>query len=379
MSYAVTFGELLLRLSTPGHERFGRLDACFGGGEANVAASLAGFGVPLKFVTRLRDNPIVRVAPILAMILLVGCRGPSDVTVVTLGHGLDPAHPVHQSMVFMADTLAALSGGAMRIDIYPSQQLGTERQLLELLQIGSLGITKVSAAVMEGFSPQYQVVGLPYMFRDEGHRHRVLDGDVGRDILESGTSSWLRGLTFFDAGSRSFYTKSRPVHHPSDLAGLKVRTMESASQIRMVNAMGGSATPIAWGELYTALQQGVVDAAENNAPSFYLSGHYEVCRYYTLDEHSSVPDVLLISTHVWARLSEQQRGWLTVAVEASSRIQKALWRSANDEALAALEAAGVEIIRPDKSPFEAAVADLLREYEADESLGALIRRIREAS
>lgn len=307
---------------------------------------------------------------------LTGCGRVSDVTVIKLGHGLDPTHPVHQSMAFMADTLATISGGTMRIDIYPSQQLGTERQLLELLQIGSVGITKVSAAVMEGFAPEYRVLGLPYIFRDEGHRHRVLEGEIGKEILLSSERALIRGLTFYDAGSRSFYTKSRRVETPEDLAGLKVRTMESASQIRMVNAMGGSATPIAWGELYTALQQGVVDAAENNPPSFYLSRHYEVCEYYILDEHSAVPDVLLVSTEVWSRLGEREQAWLTEAVEASARVQKQLWRVASDEALAAVEEAGVEIIRPEKSPFAEAVSGVMAEYEADPLLGEFIRRIR---
>ncbi|NNE71877.1 MAG: TRAP transporter substrate-binding protein [Rhodothermales bacterium] len=318
-------------------------------------------------------------ASILAFTLvLVGCGRTSDTTVITLGHGLDPTHPVHQSMVFMADTLAVISEGAMRIDIYPSQQLGTERQLLELLQIGSVGITKVSAAVMEGFAPEYRVLGLPYIFRDEAHRHRVLEGQIGEEILLSSERALIRGLTFYDAGSRSFYTKSRRVETPEDLEGLKVRTMESASQIRMVNAMGGSATPIAWGELYTALQQGVVDAAENNPPSFYLSRHYEVCQYYILDEHSAVPDVLLVSTHVWNRLDVQQRAWLSEAVRASAKVQKRLWRLASDDALAAVTEAGVEILRPDKSPFEAAVSDIMAEYEADPRLGPLIRGIRSA-
>ncbi|MFT4605563.1 MAG: tripartite ATP-independent transporter DctP family solute receptor [Rhodothermales bacterium] len=315
--------------------------------------------------------------PVLTLALsLLGCGPVSDVTVITLGHGLDPSHPVHQSMAFMADTLAEMSDGSMRIDIYPSQQLGTERQLVELLQIGSVGMTKVSAAAMEGFAPDYRVLGLPYVFRDEAHRFRVLEGDIGLEVLRSSEPQLIRGLTFYDAGSRSFYTKDRRVETPEDLAGLKVRTMESASQIRMVNAMGGSATPIAWGELYTALQQGVVDAAENNPPSFYLSRHYEVCKYYILDEHSAVPDVLLISTNMWGRLTAQQQAWLTTAAEASSQVQKQLWREASDEALAAVEAAGVEILRPEKSPFEEAVSEVMAEYEAEPQLGGLIRRIR---
>ena len=189
-----------------------------------------------------------------------------------MGHGLDASHSVHQAMVYLGERLAAKSDSTMRVDVYPSQQLGTERELLELLQIGSVGMTKVSSAALEGFVPEYQVLGLPYLFRDERHRFDVFwDSEVGQDILASGQEFGLRGLTYYDAGTRSFYTKTQPVQTPADLQGLKIRVQESPVAMRMGQALGGSPTPIAWGELYTALQQGVVDGAENNPPSFYLS------------------------------------------------------------------------------------------------------------
>ncbi|MEX0747284.1 MAG: TRAP transporter substrate-binding protein DctP, partial [Rhodothermales bacterium] len=150
---------------------------------------------------------------ILAGLLLVlpSCRGGSETTVIKLGHGLDSSHPVHQAMVYMSERLVEKSGGSMRIDIYPSQQLGSERETLELLQIGSLGMTKVSSSVLEGFVQEFQVFGLPYLFRDEGHRFRVWDGRIGDEILESGMRFGLRGLTYYDAGTRSFYSRTRQV------------------------------------------------------------------------------------------------------------------------------------------------------------------------
>ncbi len=154
--------------------------------------------------------------------------------------------------------------------------------------------------------------------------------------------------------------------------------MNSPVAIRMVNQMGGSATPISFGELYTALQQGVVDGAENNPPSFYLTRHYELCGYYTLDEHTSPQDVLLVSTHLWARLTPQQRTWLQEAAEASVQVQKELWAEASQEALEAVEAAGVEIIRPDKSRFVEAVAPLYDYYrEAEPEVYALYEEVKE--
>jgi tripartite ATP-independent transporter DctP family solute receptor len=321
----------------------------------------------------------VRPAALLAASLalgLAGCRAHDGVTVVKLGHGLDPGHPVHEAMEHMRARVAELSGGRMRIDLYPSQQLGSERELLELLQLGSLGMTKVAAAVLEGFAPEYKALSAPYVFRDREHRFRVLEGEIGRELLLDSQRYWLRGLTYYDAGSRSFYTKDRPIRAPEDLAGLKIRTLESATQVRMVNELGGSATPISWGELYTALQQGIVDGAENNPPSFHTSRHYEVCRYYSLDEHTSIPDVLLVSTIIWETLTEEEQGWLQQAALESSEVQKELWRVAEEEALRIVAEAGVEILRPDKAPFIEKAQPLYEAYRAEPEVYEVIRRIR---
>ena len=312
---------------------------------------------------------------LLILLLSAGCVQNDTIDVIKLGHGLDTNHPVHQAMVFMQQKLDSLSDATLQIQIYPSQQLGTERQLLELLQLGSLGMTKVASAVLEGFAPEYKVLSLPYIFQDESHRHQILDGAVGRKILLSSERFWLRGLTYYDAGSRSFYTKSRPIHSPEDLQGLKIRTLESATQVKMVNSLGGSATPIAWGELYTALQQGVVDGAENNPPSFYTSRHYEVCKFYSLDEHTGLPDVLLISTIIWDRLNEEQQSWVQQAADASAEYQKKLWKAATEEALKNVQDAGVELIYPDKTPFAERVSHLYNEYEDTPSIFSLIQEI----
>ncbi|MEM8931392.1 MAG: TRAP transporter substrate-binding protein [Acidobacteriota bacterium] len=281
-----------------------------------------------------------------------GCTR-DQATVLRLGHGLGVDHPVHQAMEHLGERLDALSGGSMSLQIYPSEQLGSERECLELLQIGSLAMTKVSAAVLESFASDYRVLGAPYLFRDRDHAFAVLDGEIGRQLLLSSEPQRLRGLGFYDAGSRSFYTRDRPIETPDDLVGLKIRTQESATAMSMVRALGGAATPISWGELYTALQQGVVDGAENNPPSFHLSRHYEVSQFYSLDEHTTIPDVLIVSTLVWDRLDDQQRAWLQAAAQDSVAIQRQLWKDAEDAALAAVQEAGVQVIRPNKAPFRA--------------------------
>jgi tripartite ATP-independent transporter DctP family solute receptor len=296
--------------------------------------------------------------------------------VIKLGHGLDVTHSVHRAMELMAGRVAEASGGRMRVDIYPAEQLGSEGQLLELLQIGSVGMTKVSAAVLENFDPTYEVLSLPYIFRDEAHHFEVLDGPIGRELLLGLEPYRLRGLTFYDAGSRSFYTKDRPVRTPGDLSGLKLRVQQSPTAIELVRELGGSPTPIAWGELYSALQQGIVDGAENNAPSFYLSGHYEIARFYSLNEHTRVPDVLLVSTTVWNALTAEEQRWLSEAVVASTERQRVLWKESVSEALAAVEADGVEILRPEPEPFARAVAGMYESYRDRPEIYALIERIR---
>jgi tripartite ATP-independent transporter DctP family solute receptor len=238
-------------------------------------------------------------------------------------------------------------------------------------------MTKVSTSPAEAFIPSFKIFSLPYIFRDREHLSAVLEGAVGQDLLLDGVDSRLRGLCYFDAGSRSFYTRDTAIYSPADLVGLKIRTQESTTAMSMVRALGGSATPIAWGELYTALQQGVVDGAENNPPSFYLSGHYEICRYYILDQHTWVPDVLLMSTRVWDALDPKEREIIQRAALEAAEFQKTAWAEASDEALAAVEAAGVEIIYPDKKPFMKAVEPLIETYREQPEIWKWIERIRQ--
>jgi tripartite ATP-independent transporter DctP family solute receptor len=276
----------------------------------------------------------------------------------------------------MDSVLRVKSNGKMKIQIYPSEQLGTERQCLELLQIGSLDMTKVSTGSLENFSPNIKVFGLPFLFRDRQHSYSVLDGPIGRDLLSGTEKYWLKGLAYYDAGARSFYTKEKKINSPEDLDGLKIRVMESKTAFDMVKALGGSPTPISFGELYTSLQQGVVDGAENNPPSFYLSRHYEVCKYYTLDEHTILPDVLLMSTHIWDSFSDQERGWLSQAVKESVIEQRKLWAESEKQSLDAVKEAGVEIIIPDKTLFSKKSKKILESYKEDEVLYDFINRIK---
>jgi len=312
-----------------------------------------------------------------SLLFLAACKGPGGVRVIKLGHGLGISHPVHEAMLFMADRLHEKSNGQMILKIYPNQQLGSERELVELLQIGSLGMTKVSAAVMESFAPNLQVLSMPYLFRDDDHRSRVLNGSIGQKLLLDSEDFWLRGLCYYDAGKRSFYTKNKPIDSPKDLKSLKIRVMESNTAISMVKNLGGSPTPVSYGELYTALQQGIVDGAENNPPSLFTSRHYEVCKYYSINEHTAIPDIIIISTKVWRLLSDQEKQWLQESANESAIYQYKIWNESVEKALDEMKKLGVNISYPNQAEFKEAVEKMYQELEISQpNLYAVVDQIR---
>jgi len=312
---------------------------------------------------------------VLMLILFGSCADADKGRVLKVAHALDQNHSVHKAMVYMAQRVDEKSGGKLTMEIYPGGQLGTERENAEMLQIGSLAITKVSAAILEGFAPSYAIFGVPFLFADKTHLHRVLESEIGQELLLEIERYRLRGLTFYDAGSRSFYTSQRPINHPDDLRGLKIRVMQSPSAIAMIKAFGGSPTPMSWGELYTALQAGVVDGAENNPPSFVLSHHYEVSRYYSLTEHTTIPDVLAISTKVWNQLTEQEQQWVQEAADESAIHQRELWKESESETMERARQAGVTIITPDKAPFIERVQVIYQNLRQNPRMNDLITRI----
>ena len=324
-----------------------------------------------------KTNFPIYLSMLLLAALLVSCSKPGGVRVLKLGHGLDTSHPVHAAMLYLAEKDEEKSNGEMIVQVYPNQQLGTERELVELLQIGSLAMTKVSTAAMEGFAPEIKILGQPYLFKDDAQQARVLEGPIGKQLLAAGEKYWLKGLCFYDGGKRSFYTKDKPVMVPQDIEGLKIRVMESPTAVNMVQSFGGSPTPVSFGELYTALQQGIVDGAENNPPSFVTSRHYEVCKYYSLNEHTAIPDMMIVSTKVWDLLSEEEKTWLQEAADESAVYQYKLWEESVAESMKILEEAGVEVLHPDKEPFRKEaekVYELMK--ETDPEMYKLVQEIR---
>ena len=321
---------------------------------------------------------------ILLTILLVGALasastllatiGAVDKRTLRIGHVVDLEHSAHKALVFFKHKLAEVSDNQLQLAIYPSSQLGSERDLLELLQIGSLAMANVSVGPLEAFVPEMQVFSLPYVFDDNAHFWRVAKGELGKELLLSSLPVDLRGIAFFEAGSRSFYTCPKSISAPDDLAGMKIRTMKSQSAVSLMRELGASATPISFGELYTALQQGIVDGAENSPITYYKARHYEICKNFTLDEHNTIPGIIMFSEKIWQGLSQQQQQWIAEAIDATVTYQIDLWQTDTQIALQALEAAGINIVYPEKAPFQAKEAEFKASFQGT-AVGEILKRI----
>lgn len=304
-----------------------------------------------------------------------------------LGHALDTSHPVHKSLVYFQEQAEKYAGGTLSIRIFPSSKLGGEREMVEQLQLGQLDMTKVATSLVENFQPELGVFTLPYLFRDRDHQWKVLNSEIGRQLLDAGDNDKVRlkGLCYLDAGFRSFYLRSKPVRTPQDLHGLKIRVQKSQTMVDFIRVLGGTATPIAWGELYTSLQQGVVDGAENNIPSLYSARHFEVCPYYSMTEHVGIPDILLIGRSSWLKLAPSQQDALIKAASDTVAFHRSLWDEEEKANLAQMQAdlkalgKSFEVNTVDKAAFIAAVQPMyeaLAKDPAGATLAALADRIR---
>ena len=284
---------------------------------------------------------------------------PRRVTMLKLAHGLKPDHPVHIGMLEMNKALDDLSGGTMKLEIYHSGQFGGESMVLDNVKTGGLAMTKVSAANLENYNKTMGVFTLPYIFKNRPHYWAFLDSPAAKKLLLCAIPHNLRGLCYYDAGSRNLYINkktNRAIEKPEALKGLKIRVMGSKNMMNMISAFGGTGVPRPWGELYTDLQNGVVDGAENNPPSFLSAKHFEASSYFCLNAHLRIPDMLMVSEIAWKKLTTQQQKWLTQAANASSQFQRKLWAKESKAALDTVAKAGVKIITYTPEQLEAFAA-----------------------
>ena len=251
-------------------------------------------------------------------------------------------YPTVQGVQAMADMVAERTGGRLSVKIFAGGQLGSERDTLELTVFGALDLNRVNLAPLNSISPETVVPSLPFLFNSTEHMRTALDGAPGQAILDALEPHGLIGLCFYDSGARSFYNTRGPIHEPADLQGMKIRVQNSDLYVAMVHALGANPTPMALGEVYQGLVQGVIDGAENNWPSFESLRHFEAARYYTLTRHVMAPEILVMSRHRWERLSAEDRDVFRQAARDSVPVMRELWDARVDASRERVLAAGVE-------------------------------------
>jgi len=317
---------------------------------------------------------IAFIATTASILALVSSQASAE-TRLRLANALSKDHPTSVVLKQFADEIEERTDGEVSIRLFLNGVLGSEREVLEQLQNGAVDITRVSAANLENFNPIFRVFTLPYIFNDEAHFYDVMSGPVADTVYAATEEDGFQGLTFFDSGARSFYTKSTPIETPADLQGLKIRVINSNTSIRMVELMGGTPTPMPYGEIYTALQSGVIDGAENNPTALTIGRHGEVAKYYSLDQHQRIPDFLVMSNSALDKLTAEQRRIVEQAARHATETYREIWGQAMDEALDKAKAMGVTVVHPDKAPFRKAVQPLIDEYRQDAALGPLLDQI----
>ncbi|ARU01189.1 TRAP transporter substrate-binding protein [Yoonia vestfoldensis] len=285
-------------------------------------------------------------------------------------------YPTVEAVKHMGALLQDRSDGRICIEVFHSAQLGEERDTIEQTRFGVIDLNRVSMGPFNNLVEQTKVVSLPFIFRSVDHMHRVMDGPIGDEILAAFEPHDLIGLAYFDGGSRSFYNSQRPIESFEDMAGLKIRVMQSDIFVDMMTAMGASATPLPYGEVYSSIQTGVIDGAENNWPSFESSGHYEVAGYYTLNEHLIVPEVLVMSKQSWDGLSADDQALVRQAARDSVPVMREMWAAREKASEDQVRAAGVQIITDiDKTPFIEAMVPVYEKHVTSDELRDLVMRI----
>ena len=305
--------------------------------------------------------------------------GSEHVFNLTLSHGLAEDHAVHIALTGLADAVREQSEGTLNIEICPNAPLGSEVDNITQIRAGALDMAKVSASTLGNFQQEWNVLSVPYVFNDQQHYYNVMDGEIAQDLYKLTESKGFMGLTWMDSGARSFYTANRAIREPSDLKGLMIRTMDSQMAINMMAALGGAATVTSYSEIYTAMQQGVIDGAENNVTA--MRDHADVTQYYCFDEHTRIPDILLISTETWNAFSDHQREIMTSCARAMTEDYKAAWTAFEDEVLAVAEEKGVELIYDVNIPaFQEACQSIYTDLQTSSpEVYAYVERIQQAA
>lgn len=309
-----------------------------------------------------------------------GCTSSKDANSVVhmkLAHNMSEDHPIHESLSEFERLVEEKSNGTIDIEIYPNGVLGSEREMIELTQTGAIDIAKVSTSALETFDQQYTAFGIPYVFDNLDHYYSVMDDrDLMEELYHSTSEAGFIGLTYYDSGVRSLYTTSKPIMKPSDLKGLKIRVQQSPTAIKMINLMGGSATPMAFGEVYTGLQQGVIDGAESNETALTTNKHGEVAKYFSYNQHTIVPDLTIMNSKLYNKLTQEQKEAIIQAAIESTEYHKEVWNESIENAVKEAKEMGVEFYYPDTEPFQEAVMPLHEEFKENQVIKIMYDKIR---
>jgi tripartite ATP-independent transporter DctP family solute receptor len=314
-----------------------------------------------------------------AGLVRIGAAAADEAMVLKASDVHPPGYPTVVAVENMGKKLAAATQGRLTIQMYPSMQLGGEKEVIEQAQVGAIQLARVSVGALGPVVDDLNVFNLPFLFRNTAHMEKVIDGPVGQALLDKVTNNpntQLVGLCFMDAGARNMYTTKKPIKTIADLRGLKVRVMGNPMFVDMMNDLGGNGVPMGYDQVFSALQTGVVDGAENNPPSYVFDNHYQVAKYYTLTEHLIVPEILVFSRPSWDQLSAADQALIRKFGKEAQFDERELWNAKEKDAFERMKAAGIEVVTiADKTPFQNAVkpvwqkygakyADLIKEIEA---------------
>ncbi|MDB5376666.1 MAG: C4-dicarboxylate transporter [Rubritepida sp.] len=288
-------------------------------------------------------------------------------------------YPTVEAVKFMGRLVEERSGGRLKVQVFHSRQLGEERETLEQTRFGVIDLNRVNFGPLNNLVPETVVPGLPFVFRDEAHMRRVMDGQIGEEIIAGTDRHGFVGLCYYDSGARSFYTRNRAARTPDDMRGLKIRVQQSDLWVAIMRAVGANATPLPFGEVYSALQTGVVDGAENNWPSYDSTRHFEVAKHYCVTEHSMSPEILVASKRSFDRLPRELQGILRQAAKDSVPEMRRLWDAQTEVSRQRVIAAGSLVNEVDKEAFARAMAPVYDQFARDQRMRTLISRIRETA
>jgi len=284
-------------------------------------------------------------------------------------------YPTVQAVRHMGEELSKATNGKHSIRVFSKSALGNEKDTIEQTKLGAIAMTRVNVAPMNNICASTMVPTMPFLFRSTEHMRKVLDGAIGEEILKDCEAQGFIGLAFYDSGARSIYTVKKPIKTLADTKGLKVRVQQSDLWVSLLEAMGANATPMPFGEVYTALKTGLVDAAENNYPSYESSRHFEVAKYYNKTEHSMAPEILLFSKKVWDTLPADEQKQIRAAAKESVTYMRKLWDERETKSLAIVKAGGAEIVEIDKAAFQAAMKPVYDKFLKDPKLQDMVKRI----